>query len=324
MTITEVERLEVQVLIDNVTDTLSTTPSFVTREWPALVRRGLRRLGGGAICCANHGLSLVIRATTGEREHVVLFDAGPVDYAVEYNGSRLGIDFGAIEAVVLSHGHWDHAGGLLKAFALMRAAASDRRAPIYLHPGMFAERAMRQPDGGVLLGAPVPTPEELANAGAQPVVTDQPQELLDSMFYLSGEIPRITSYELGLRDQVRRAAGGEWEPDPLIMDERFLAVAVKGKGVVVFTACSHAGVVNVLHHARSCFPDRKLFAVMGGFHLSGETERCIPETVRDIGDFDLGVIAPGHCTGWRALSALVQRYGDERVVPLAVGKIFAF
>ncbi len=76
---------------------------------------------------------------------------------------------------------------------------------------------------------------------------------------------------------------GEWEDDPLLMDERFLAVAVKDKGVVVFTACSHAGVVNVLTHARSCFPEQKLFAVMGGFHLSGETERCIPDTVRDMG-----------------------------------------
>ncbi len=324
MTITELDRLEVQVLIDNVTDNLSSTPSFVTREWPALVHRGLRRIAGGDICCANHGLSLVIRAIAGEREHVVLFDAGPVDYAVEHNGSRLGIDFGAIEAVVLSHGHWDHGGGLLKAFELMRKAAPERQVPMYLHPGMFAERGQRQADGGVLPFSRVPTPEELAAAGAHPVVTDQPRVLLDAMFYLSGEIPRLTSYELGLRNQVRRTAGGEWEPDPLIMDERFLAVAVKGKGVVVFTACSHAGVVNVLHHARSCFPDRKLYAVMGGFHLSGETERCIPETVRDIGDFHLGVIAPGHCTGWRALSTLVQQYGDEKVVPLAVGKMFAF
>ena len=122
-------------------------------------------------------------------------------------------------------------------------------------------------------------------AGATPVVTDAPQLLLDAMFYLSGEIPRVTSYEIGLQNHVRRNANGEWEADPLIMDERFLAVAVKGKGVVVFTACSHAGVVNVLTHARECFPDQKLYAVMGGFHLSGETERCIPETVRDIAGF---------------------------------------
>jgi 7,8-dihydropterin-6-yl-methyl-4-(beta-D-ribofuranosyl)aminobenzene 5'-phosphate synthase len=322
--VTEVDRLEVQVLVDNVTDSLSTMPPFVTREWPALVRKGLRRIAGAGLCCANHGLSLVIRATVSGRERVVLFDAGPVDYAVQHNGTRLGIDFGAIEAVVLSHGHWDHGGGLLKAFELMRAATPNRATPIYLHPSMFAERGQRQPDGGVLPMALLPTPEELAHVGAEPVVTDAPQLLLDGTFYLSGEIPRVTSYEIGLQNHVRRNAQGEWEADPLITDERFLAVAVKDKGVVVFTACSHAGVVNVLTHARESFPVRKLYAVMGGFHLSGETERCIPETVSDIARFDLNVIAPGHCTGWRALNHLVRTYGDEVVVPLAVGKIFAF
>jgi 7,8-dihydropterin-6-yl-methyl-4-(beta-D-ribofuranosyl)aminobenzene 5'-phosphate synthase len=323
-TLIEADRLEIQVLIDNVTDSLSTTPAFVTREWPALVRKGMRRVAGGSLCCANHGLSLVIRAIHGEREHVVLFDAGPVDYAVEHNATRLGIDFGAIKAAVLSHGHWDHGGGLLKAFELMRRAAPDRRVPIYLHPGMFAERGQRQPDGGVLPTGLLPTPDELAAAGAAPVVTDEPQSLLDGMFYLSGEIPRVTTYETGLANHVRRNANGDWQPDPLIMDERFLAVAVKGKGIVVFTACSHAGVVNVLTHAGRCFPDQKLFAVMGGFHLSGETERCIPDTVRDIAGFGLEVIAPGHCTGWRAVNRLVQVCGEAAVVPLAVGKIFTF
>jgi 7,8-dihydropterin-6-yl-methyl-4-(beta-D-ribofuranosyl)aminobenzene 5'-phosphate synthase len=323
-TLIEADRLEVQVLVDNVTDSLSSTPPFVTREWPALVRKGMRRVAGASLCCANHGLSLVIRAFVGDQPRTVLFDAGPVDYAVEHNGKRLGIDFGAIEAVVLSHGHWDHGGGLLKAFELMRAAAPERTTPIYLHPGMFAERGQRQPDGGVLPMALLPTPNELAQAGAAPELTDAPQSLLDGAFYLSGEIPRVSTYETGLRNHVRRNASGEWEDDPLLMDERFLAVAVKGKGVVVFTACSHAGVVNVLTHARSCFPEQKLFAVMGGFHLSGETERCIPDTVRDMADFGLTVIAPGHCTGWRALNLLVRTFGEETVVPLAVGKIFAF
>lgn len=323
-TLAEADLLQVQVLVDNVTDSLSSTPSFVTREWPALVRKGMRRVAGGSLCCANHGLSLVIHATAGERTHTVLFDAGPVDYAVTHNGSRLGIDFGAIDTVVLSHGHWDHGGGLLQAFALMRAAAPDRHVPIYLHPGMFAERGQRQPDGGVLPMALLPTPDDLANAGAAPVVTDAPQHLHEGQFYISGEIPRVTEYETGLRNHVRRDANGEWQPDPLLMDERFLAVAVKGKGVIVFTACSHAGVVNVLTHARACFPGQKLYAVMGGFHLSGDTERCIPDTVRDIAGFGLSVIAPGHCTGWRALNALARRCGEDIVAPLAVGKIFAF
>ena len=107
------------------------------------------------------------------------------------------------------------------------------------------------------------------------------------------------------------------------MDERFLAVHVRGKGIAVFTACSHAGVVNVLKHARSSFPGVPLYAVAGGFHLAGGNERIIADSVRDIGTFGLTMIAPGHCTGWRAVNALVNAYGDSTVAPLAVGKIFA-
>ena len=109
---------------------------------------------------------------------------------------------------------------------------------------------------------------------------------------------------------------GEWEPDPLIMDERFLAVNVRDKGLVVFSACSHAGVVNVLKSAARVFPEVPLHAVMGGFHLAGPgMEQRIAETVRDLGDFELDLIVPGHCTGFRAVHALLNEFGDSIVVP---------
>jgi 7,8-dihydropterin-6-yl-methyl-4-(beta-D-ribofuranosyl)aminobenzene 5'-phosphate synthase len=129
-----VDRIEITVLVDNVTDSLSTTPSFVTREWVRLQRQGMKRTMGGALCCANHGLSLVVRAEVAGKSRTVLFDGGPVDYAVERNGTRLGVDFAAIEAMVLSHGHWDHAGGLPKAIEMTRAANGGRDVPLYLHP----------------------------------------------------------------------------------------------------------------------------------------------------------------------------------------------
>jgi 7,8-dihydropterin-6-yl-methyl-4-(beta-D-ribofuranosyl)aminobenzene 5'-phosphate synthase len=147
--------------------------------------------------------------------------------------------------------------------------------------------------------------------------------LLDDTFLVSGEIPRVTGYEKGFPGHKRRSEDGQsWEDDPLIMDERFLAVNLRSKGIVVFTACSHAGVINVLKHAQSSFPAVPLHAVAGGFHLAGGNERIIAETVRDIGTFGLALIAPGHCTGWRAVNALANAYGDSTVAPLAVGKIF--
>ena len=90
----QVDRLDIQVLVDNVTDSLSSTPAFVTREWVTLRRQGMRITAGGSLCCANHGLALVITAHGPSGARTLLFDGGPVDYAVERNGVRLGIDFG--------------------------------------------------------------------------------------------------------------------------------------------------------------------------------------------------------------------------------------
>lgn len=320
----QVDRLEIQVLVDNVTDSLSSTPAFVTREWVTLRRQGMRITAGGSLCCANHGLALVITAHGPAGARTLLFDGGPVDYAVERNGVRLGIDFGAIGAVMLSHGHWDHAGGIPRALGMIGQANGGHAVPLYLHPGMFHPRGALQSDGGVLPMDPIPTPAAWTLLGAEPIVTDSSRMCLDDTFFISGEIPRITTYEKGLAGQVcQRVDGAPWEPDPLLMDERFLAVHVRGKGLVVFSACSHAGIVNVMHHAREMFPGVKLHAVMGGFHLSGPTEAIIPETIRDLGTFGLDLMIPAHCTGWRAVNALERAYGEKVVVPSAVGKRFS-
>ena len=318
------DRLEILVLVDNVTDSLSSTPAFVTREWQRLQQKGMRRMAGGALCCANHGLSLVITAHGPNGPRTMLFDGGPVDYAVERNGVRLGVDFRTIEAAMLSHGHWDHGGGIPQALSMIQASNGGRGLPLYLHPGMFAERGQRQADGGVLPMQPIPEPAQWREFGAEPVVTADPVTCLDDLFYVSGEIPRITAYEKGLVGQVRRTGpDAAWEPDPLLMDERFLAVHVRNKGLVVFSACSHAGIVNVLHHARDRFPAVKLHAAMGGLHLAGPTEAAIPETVRDLAQFGLDLIIQAHCTGWRAVRALVEAFGESVVLPAAVGKVFA-
>ena len=316
-----VDRVEVLVVVDNATDSLSSNPKNVTPEWSGLLTGGrMRVVSGERICCAHHGLSLLITARIGNEKRSLLFDAGPEGATFLRNARILGIDFAGVDAMVLSHGHWDHAGGLVAAVESIAAARGSETTPCFVHPGMFVERAAQRPDGQLLLFEPVPRPERLAQAGAKVVNTREPQVAAGGAFYVSGEIPRVTSYETGLPGHMSRSADGEsWEPDPLIMDERFVSVHVKGKGQLVFSACSHAGLINVLKHARALFPAVPLYGAMGGLHLSGATEKIIPETVDDLRSFGLKLVAPGHCTGWRAIAAMARVFGEE-LVPSAVGK----
>ena len=316
-----VDRLEVLVLVDNTTDSLSTNSTAAVSEWTGLLTGGrMRLLSGQGTCCAHHGLSLLITAHIGSAKRTLLFDAGPEAATFLRNVGVLGADLSAVESVMLTHGHWDHSGGLVAAIEAISKARHPDRVDCFVHPGMFAERGIQRPNGEVLKFESVPDPDALAKAGANVVNTREPQVIAGGAYYISGEIPRVTNYESGFPGHVRRHADGQsWEPDPLIMDERFVVVHVKDKGQFVFSACSHAGLINVLTHTASIFPSVPLYGVMGGLHLSGATEKVIPETVADLKQFALKLLAPGHCTGWRALNAMARVFGDE-LVPSAVGK----
>jgi 7,8-dihydropterin-6-yl-methyl-4-(beta-D-ribofuranosyl)aminobenzene 5'-phosphate synthase len=214
---------------------------------------------------------------------------------------------------------------MLHALDLIRGGDRTRTIPFYAHPGMFRSRARQLPNGEMLPMEDVPSVVALTEHGAEVIATTEPQTLLDGMFHVSGEIPRVTPFEKGLPFHFQKSMDGQtWEADPWIVDERWLGVHVAGKGLVVFTACSHAGVVNVLEDARARFPDVPLHTVVGGLHLSGPTEKLIPETVQALKKFGLASIAAGHCTGWRAMAALYIEFGDRIVTPLAVGKQFKF
>jgi 7,8-dihydropterin-6-yl-methyl-4-(beta-D-ribofuranosyl)aminobenzene 5'-phosphate synthase len=314
-----VDRLDVQVVVENLIDTHSSTPANVEHEQAGLLRRGILP-NAEARCCAVHGLSFLATARRNGTSHTVLFDAGPETYAFERNVARLGIDLGKVEAVVQSHGHWDHCGAMPAALALIRSRSGGRELPCYAHPDMFRRRATRLANGGVRESDGMPTVAELAGTGARMVITTEPQVILDDMFCVSGEIPRVTPYEVGIPGQVRRTLDGQgWEPDELVRDERYIAVHVRDKGLVVLSACSHAGIVNVLTAARDTF-GVPLHTMLGGLHLGGANERIIPQTVEGLRGFDLTCIAAGHCTGWHALAALNAAFGNKVVAPLAVGK----
>lgn len=170
-----VDRLDVLVIVDNLTDSLSTNPEHVVPEWIGLSKVGrLPRLSGRATCCAHHGLSLLLTAHVGNSSHTLLFDAGPEGALFLRNAEILGADLSTVGTVILSHGHWDHAGGLVTA---IEKISNDRAANVncFVHPGMFADRAIKQLSGEHLIFESVPQPDALTNAGATVINTCEPQ-----------------------------------------------------------------------------------------------------------------------------------------------------
>jgi 7,8-dihydropterin-6-yl-methyl-4-(beta-D-ribofuranosyl)aminobenzene 5'-phosphate synthase len=189
---------------------------------------------------------------------------------------------------------------------------------------MFNERGVVLKSGAVIPVANVPTPAEMEALGAAVVNDPDERLLLDGHFYLSGEIPRVSAFEKGRVDHLCRSGPDEdWRPDPFLMDERMLVANVRDLGLVVFSACSHAGIVNVVTEVRRLFPGEPIYAVMGGLHLGGVMERIIPDTVEALRPFKIPNIISGHCTGWRALHALADAFGNA-VSQSAVGTTYVF
>lgn len=322
-TLKALDKLVVDVLMDNVTDSYSTKPANVSPEFNNIVNAGAAEISGTTLCCAQLGLSLMLQGFSDGVRHKLLFDAGPEGAPLVRNCKNLGVDFQDVEEIAVSHGHWDHMGALLA--MLDEITSGGRTVPCHVNPDMYLERAVRLSDGRIVPIEKVPTPKQLEDHGA--IVINDPNErfLLDEFFFLSGEIPRITSFEKGRNDHLgRHAETDPWTPDPLLIDERYLAANIHDNGLIVFSSCSHAGVVNVLHAARNRFPDIPIYAVFGGLHLVGTLERIIPDTVSALKEFLPKQIIPAHCTGWRARHALLQSFGEEVVSPCAVGSRYTF
>ena len=312
----------VDVLTDNVSDDYVSKTMFAVSEFANVLLGGATVLSGETLLSANLGFGLRLRSTLGNARHAMLFDTGPEGATFLPNCANLGIGLGNIEAIAITHGHWDHMGALLT--ALDAIAKGGGRPTVHVNPGMFNERAVKLGAGQIVPVANVPTPREMEAHRAAVVNDSAARLLLDGHFYYSGEIPRVSAFETGRTDHLCRPnSESPWQPDPYLMDERFLAVHIRGRGLAVFSACSHAGIVNVCTEVRRLFPDLPIHAVMGGLHLGGVMERIIPETVEGLKPFDIRYIISGHCTGWRALHALADAYG-ERVSQSAVGTTYNF
>jgi 7,8-dihydropterin-6-yl-methyl-4-(beta-D-ribofuranosyl)aminobenzene 5'-phosphate synthase len=337
LTIPPLDELELLVVVDNETDTLSSVDEGVPQVAEMVGHLGRlapsRHHDGHPgtvvfdhLCVACHGLSVLVTGRVGDQTSTVLFDVGPYGGVWLDNVERLGVDVSTIEAVFLSHWHADHSGGFPEAVAAIATARAEAGLPapiVDVHPDRPDQRGIRLPTGAFALLPPEPTFDELTEAGGV-VTAEADAHLVGGLFMGSGEIDRVTSYETGLVGH-HTFRGDDVEPDPLIMDERFLAAHVRGRGVSVLSACSHAGVVNACLGAMDAFPDVPIDVVLGGYHLAGAAmEQRIPETVRDLLErVSPRVVAPGHCTGWRAKAALADAFAPGRYAPSVVGSRYA-
>jgi 7,8-dihydropterin-6-yl-methyl-4-(beta-D-ribofuranosyl)aminobenzene 5'-phosphate synthase len=262
---------------------------------------------------AEHGFSALVTVRRGERSHTLLFDTGVSPGGMADNMERLDVAVGDIEAVVLSHGHFDHAGGF-PGLARLRGRTG---VPLTVHPLVWTPRR-------VSFGSdrrwdlPTLRRSSLEAEGFEVIERRQPSLLLDDCVLVTGEVDRTTDFEHGLPGHEAHR-DGRWEPDPLVLDDQALVVHVRDRGLVVITGCGHAGAVNIARHALRLTGVGHLHALLGGFHLTGPAfEPVIEPTIGALAELGPELVLPTHCTGWRAQHRLAAAL-PEAFVPNAVG-----
>jgi 7,8-dihydropterin-6-yl-methyl-4-(beta-D-ribofuranosyl)aminobenzene 5'-phosphate synthase len=306
------DSVAVTILVDNAADVL--LPDQGPAKRPGLgggkevPRVPAAFLEGGQtfdVPLAEHGFAALVSIEKEGREHRVLFDTGLTPNGLVDNMRRLSLSPKEIETIVLSHGHFDHTTGL---DGLVRALGRPNL-PVIIHPEFWSRRRISLP-GREPFELPSTSKPALMGAGFDIIEEVQPSFLLDGSLLVTGEVDRTTEFERGfLVHQALR--DGQWQPDPLILDDQALVMNVRDKGLVVLTGCGHAGVVNIVRYARKLTGVESLYAVMGGFHLNGPLfEPIIPDTCAALSVMAPQVIVPAHCTGWKATHALAAQFPD--------------
>jgi len=257
----------------------------------------------------------------------LLFDGGPDPAVWRSNAQKLKIDLPSIDTVVLSHYHVDHSNGLRAAVKDISAARIQSGHPdplvVDLHKSKITTRGLKVRGKIYAMKPDNPTIEELGGTMIHTTLNGKGHLVGNGCFYVSGEIPRKTSFELGIPGHFTGLEDGNWVPDEDVMDERYVACKIRGRGIVVFSACSHAGIVNVCNDAVEKLSSN-LTGVVGGFHLAGSSvDNRIDSTISGLKELEPEILLAGHCTGWRAKAKLYQAF-EYNFQPLTVGGKYVF
>ncbi len=239
---------------------------------------------------SEHGFSIFIEADG----RAMLFDTGQSDILI-HNARALGIDLTRTEAIVLSHGHYDHVGGLLPVLEIIPGPC-----PVYAHPDIFVERYSHSTGKPRKAGSKF-TVEELDLAGATLKLSKESREIFTGV-YTTGEIPRVTDFE---------DVGGKFYLDPegtipdVIRDDQSLVIDAQRR-LILLCGCCHSGLVNTMLHVHELFPDKRIDTVIGGLHLKNASKERMDTTIENLREFGVTMVMGGHCTGKRQAQRLAE------------------
>ena len=242
-----------------------------------------------------HGLSYWIDTGT----HRLLFDTGQ-GLALFHNALRLGIDLAKLDAVVLSHGHYDHTGGLEQVLAMAPTAR------LFLHPDAIAPKFSGRNGRLRSLSLPYITDERFRTSERAVVLSREPTEVVPGI-WMTGEIPRTNDYE---------DTGGPFFLDETLrkldtlLDDQSLFFETE-KGLVVVLGCAHSGVINTLHHIMRLAGHSRIHMVVGGMHLESASPYRMNKTVEALRSLSPERIGCCHCTGFAATVRLASEFKNH-------------
>lgn len=252
------------------------------------------------------GLSLWLDMWKGGTRRRVLFDVGPRADTLQRNAHSLGIDLSAVDAIVLSHCHFDHTAALAGLLKML-----DRSVPVFGHPDLFRPNFVLAPEFMDYAMNGDNSRTNLENVGARFVLSPDPMEPYPGLM-LTGEIEHSTPFEeQGGVSCFTTDEKGRLVPDRL-QDDVSAVVSVAGVGGVVLSGCSHAGIVNIVKQARSLSGDAGIAAVIGGFHLLQASPQRTELTIGALKEIapQLKVLGPMHCTGLRPSAMMADAFGE--------------
>ncbi len=252
---------------------------------------------------AEHGWAVWLTTLDGN----FLVDTGQ-GKALPHNATVFGIDLATARAVLISHHHFDHTGGLLAALRLVRSGSAGSGVPIYAHYDLFKESyAMPKGKKPRYIGIPF---ARVALEGSGGIVNLGNEWLeIEEGIHMTGEVPRRSDFELPDPDLKHFDKGGKLVVDP-VLDDQSVVIQTR-EGLFVILGCSHAGVINTLNHIVQKTGRSDFHTVIGGTHLGPADEGRVTRTVEALLEFDIKRIGVSHCTGPKAAAQMAQAFGDR-------------